>query len=319
MSNILCMQSTGYHREAHAIGDLLRRHKIKYKRIYSAEIPPKNNCILIGSKFRIPKGRLIERDDRYLFNIPILGNTPPGAPETQARDAIYHACAIVIKVLSGKGLDLPCQYKEIELAEALARVNPTKINWFDIETTGLDPFKHLITCLAFCPDRSPVIYILHGRRECLEFIRFLVDRQIPVGVCNAVFESKWAEEQCGGLLNIAADVQVDHALLFEERQHGLKNIAGLVGAYGYDTEMENFLSPFGQREKKVNDDGKTVHVALKREHYQAPRSMMNKYVAGDVFVTYKSYNKMNDLIKQDPGNPEEVRSWMIRGQKMLAK
>lgn len=294
----------------------MKAYGLGCRTIHTKSLPPDGDCILLGpiDKFtQTPVSRPLVVDNRKVIRVPLLG-APFSDGFAKTLDSHMRGASIAAKFMAGAGFDIPdMEWEKLPQEEVMAKLDklsPDTPIWIDFETTGLDPFSDEIVSIAVKPasTKKSTVMVAYGKVDKL--LLWLNRCPNPLGATNAKFEQKWFLVKFNRPANLTMDTQVDYALLFEERSKGLEHMAGLVDCYGYDLEMEEFLSPM----KGV----RLVNIADRRQHHHALPMMLCKYNAGDVEVEHRVGIHTTSLLLKEPGDPLEARDWMIRGQTMLA-
>jgi len=285
---------------------ILCAYLVHFKVKYSIERREKGfkesdkNLIIIGGYNYIPSGRPIQRKEALVVRIPVIGMAR-GDDLTKGISMTKKASYIAGRVFSGIGLNRDIQYKSVSssvLVSELKGLSKFEPITFDFETTGLNPTQDEIIMVAIRFDGQTYV-TKYGDVEPV--LKWLVNCKNPLIVCNATFEQQWFFAKYGKVANVQVDVQVDHCLTDEEDYHGLSVMAGLVDMWGYDEEMAEYM--------RVN----------KCKHHEVKHSILSKYAAGDVQVTYMVSGYLEQAIIDEPADVTQVRSWLVRGQNMLAR
>ena len=136
-----------------------------------------------------------------------------------------------------------------ELEELVAELMANDIITFDIETTGVDPFRDKLVGLGFCTNSDYGWYIPVGHRQSIPQLPLdvVLDALKPVleakliNAHNGKFEYKFLKQH-GIELKIGFDTQVAYALTDETGSQGLKPVAQkLLGVanWGLDLKAKN--------------------------------------------------------------------------------
>ena len=303
------LSKTGLHREIAILNQVFSRFKLKYqlKPVRGKDLPP-GEVVLLGGWNHIPSCRPIGKDETLLVRVPVIGKAQ-GDDLTKGASMTLKGAFIAGRVFSGEGLDYDIPYTVMPSRLVLKNLNKLPQDamvWFDFETTGLDPSVDEIVTIGLAVAGQMTVVTNYG--DVTPVLDWLVTSPNPKGVCNATFEQQWFWEQYKKLANITVDVQVDHCLTNEEDYHSLDMLAGLVDMFGYDYEMEAYRAA---KENKV--DGK------KCPHHLVPQEILYNYSAADPYVTKAVGGFLDKKLKKEPIDQTEVRSWLMRGQNMLAR
>ncbi|MGC8362853.1 DNA polymerase [Bacillus subtilis] len=211
--------------------------------------------------------------------------------------------------------DLPSVLKEIK------RMKKSKWVVFDLETTGLDPFKSdsKIVCISLTDrDRYGVTIPLDHKEFAWEEDDFekvkmaikllLEDKKIKKMAHNGKFDMKWLKVQYGiEVANFAFDPLLCHYLTVSEEQggHGLKNLAWeFTDMGGYDNELDAFKD--------------TLPEKIRHNYDNVPWKILRTYAAADVDCTFRLYKIFKEYLKQDEGWRYVFKNLLLPGSYALA-
>jgi DNA polymerase I-like protein with 3'-5' exonuclease and polymerase domains len=279
------------------------------------QIPHYGNLAIIGQDSRYPAARFTREKgsktqggkkvvvDREIIKVPILGKAQ-GDDYVKGGTATRRACYMACKHYSGGGLKPEIPFSVVSPGGMWTQINDTRndgVRWIDFETTGLDATRDRVVSVAVNYNGRTLV-TTRGHAKIPWLLQQIAESRIPLGGCNNVFEQGFFYHKTGRTANMVEDVQVDHALLDEENYHGLDMICGLADMWGYDHEMEQYLAS-----------------SKAARHATAPINLFNYYAAGDVYVLPRIKAATGVGLYDESGTPEEVRSWLVRGQDSLAR
>ena len=233
----------------------------------------------------------------------------------QTHDHFKRGITMAIKSVLGLNLfKCPVKIVQCTTSQMIAYIESCVVGGLlltlDFETTSLDPRDgEVIVMGVWNGDLNTPCYVLYG--DCQEAMEYVVKSGVRLEACNAKYEAKWLLMKAGGTGNMAEDVQVTYALLYEDRMKGLDFIAGQVNAYGYDLPMEEFLHPV-EGIRKLDKSGQ-------RKHHEAPVKLITNYCGKDVVVTRLANDKLRPRIAKSDGDMADVGKWLLRGQMCLAR
>lgn len=256
-----------------------------------------------------PTARIIPYEGGRVIKIP--GMTQQTSEKFfHTFQACNRACMIAAKVFSGKGLGIP-GFKHQAITEPQALKLLPKLTLpihLDFETSGLSPITDKPVSLAFAGDgANDMVYVVMGNP--VNLMREIVKRKLPIVATNSKFEQGFFIVS-GGHVQIAGDPQVDYALMRENSLKGLEYLASEVGLDGYEMPMLEFLEPLQRNKLAMVKDRKL--------HHQVPAALLAEYNASDVFVQRAIHHVSSVNVLKERGRPEEVKSWLLRGQTLLA-
>ena len=279
-------------------------------------------CGKIAGMTQFPKSRPWYDGKRWLISLPAISK--PEAPLYTSTIAEFtRAVSMFVHLVKDRTLDVPSlEFNSgVSVKYAKTIVDKSKssdhVLWLDIETTGFNPIKDTFVCIGIKIgiDNSPV-EVVHGHSNVCELMLYIAETRVRVGAVNSKFEQQWCLHYTGKTMNVTEDAQIRTALLFEEHPKGLEHIAGLVGCFGYDVEMDDFLYPIrSDKPTRMKEGGRN----LTRHHHEAPMPLLHKYNAADVEVSYRGNRALTTLMAKEAGDPETVYKWLVRGHDCLAR
>lgn len=264
------------------------------------------------TKFR---GKAVEKDDRIIF--PIVH---PELVFRQPKHASHFTTDVMnLKTLVEDGMEFlsksDVEYRYLDnlddIEEEIERLMDVEWLVFDLETTGLSPFKKdsKIVCISLTDkthygvtiplEHKDFYWSGNELRKVKELIKKLLEHK-PVKKMghNGKFDMKWLMFKYGiDVVNYAFDPMIAHYIAVSEERggHGLKELAWEhTDMGGYDNDLDDY-----KKEHGITGNYDLIDWEILRE-----------YAAADVDCTMRLFKVFKPMIDSHPKWPELFNTYM---------